>query len=137
MNKSISLFSALFVAIFLFSCGEKQTLKMWQVVDASQDVTNQGKGTVDLTVLKGELQSALTDSKNSVIPTSSHGYQYSNANTVDVFAGYTTVSRNDFQYGPRLTNTYEWPNGYYGSACSMGPTSALYNAYTYSESLKV
>ena len=137
MNKSISIFATLFVAMFLFSCGEKQTLKMWQIVDESQDVTNQGEGTVDITVLKGELQSALVDSKSSVIATSAHGYQYSNANAVDVFAGYTTVSRSDFQYGPALNNTYQWPNGYYGSACSVGPTSALYNTYTYAESLGV
>lgn len=137
MNKSISIFATLFVAMFLFSCGEKQTLKMWQIVDESQDVTNQGEGTVDITVLKGELQSALTDPKTGVLATSAHGYQYSNANTVDVFAGYTTVSRSDFQYGPALFHTYQWPNGYYGSACSVGPTSALYNTYTYAESLGV
>lgn len=137
MNKSILTFATLFVALFLFSCGEKQTLKMWQIVDDSQDVTNQGQGTVDITVLKGELQSALTDGKSSVVPTSAHGYQYQNANSVDVFAGYTTVSRSDFQYGPALNNTYQWPNGYYGSACSVGPTSALYNTYTYAESLGV
>ena len=137
MNKSISIFATLFVAMFLFSCGEKQTLKMWQIIDESQDVTNQGEGTVDITVLKGELQSALTDSKSSVLSTSSHGYQYTNANSVDVFAGYTTVSRSDFQYGPALNNTYQWPNGYYGSACGVGPTGALYNTYTYAESLGV
>ena len=137
MNKSISIFATLFVAMFLFSCGEKQTLKMWQIVDESQDVTNQGQGTVDITVLKGELQSALTDGKSSVIATSAHGYQYSNSNSVDVFAGYTTVSRSDFQYGPALFHTYQWPNGYYGSACSVGPTGALYNTYTYAESLGV
>ena len=137
MNKSISIFATLFVAMFLFSCGEKQTLKMWQIIDESQDVTNQGEGTVDITVLKGELQSALYDEKGSVVATSAHGYQYSNANTVDVFAGYTTVSRSDFQYGPALFHTYQWPNGYYGSACSVGPTSALYNTYTYAESLGV
>ena len=137
MNKSISIFATLFVAMFLFSCGEKQTLKMWQIIDESQDVTNQGEGTVDITVLKGELQSALVDNKGSVVATSAHGYQYSNANAVDVFAGYTTVSRSDFQYGPALNNTYQWPNGYYGSACSVGPTSALYNTYTYAESLGV
>ena len=137
MNKSISIFATLFVAMFLFSCGEKQTLKMWQLVDESQDVTNQGEGTVDITVLKGELQSALTDGKSSVVATSTHGYQYSNANAVDVFAGYTTVSRSDFQYGPALFHTYQWPNGYYGSACSVGPTGALYNTYTYAESLGV
>ena len=137
MNKSISIFATLFVAMFLFSCGEKQTLKMWQIIDESQDVTNSGEGTVDITVLKGELQSALTDAKSSVVATSTHGYQYSNANTVDVFAGYTTVSRSDFQYGPALFHTYQWPNGYYGSACSVGPTSALYNTYTYAESLGV
>ena len=137
MNKSISIFATLFVAMFLFSCGEKQTLKMWQIIDESQDVKNQGEGTVDITVLKGELQSALVDNKSSVVATSSHGYQYSNANAVDVFAGYTTVSRSDFQYGPALEFTYKWPNGYYGSACSVGPTSALYNTYTYAESLGV
>ena len=137
MNKSISIFATLFVAMFLFSCGEKQTLKMWQIVDESQDVTNSGAGSVDLTVLKGELQSALTDSKASVVSTSPHGYQYTNANSVDVFAGYSTVSRSDFQYGPALNNTYQWPNGYYGSACSVGPTGALYNTYTYAESLEV
>ena len=69
MNKSISIFATLFVAMFLFSCGEKQTLKMWQIVDESQDVTNQGQGTVDITVLKGELQKAMNDEKSSVIST--------------------------------------------------------------------
>ena len=92
---------------------------------------------IDISLLQGELQSALTDAKSSVVATSAFGYQYSNANSVDVFAGYTTVSRSDFQYGPALIHTYQWPNGYYASACNAGPTSALYNAFTYAESLGV
>ena len=102
-----------------------------------EKIKNEDNGDLSIIQIQGELQSALTDSKNSVVPTSAHGYQYSNANSVDVFAGYTTVSRSDFQYAPALSNTYQWPNGYYGSACNAGPTSALYNAYTYAESLGV
>ena len=102
-----------------------------------EKIKNEDNGDLSIIKIQGELQSALTDSNNGVVPTSAHYYQYSNANVVDVFAGYTTVSRSDFQYGPALFHTYQWPNGYYGSACNAGPTSALYNAFTYAESLGV
>ena len=79
--------------------------------------------------IKADLQEALYLTESS----STYSYQYTNANSVDVFAGYTTVSRSDFQYGPALNNTYQWPNGYYGSACSAGPTEYLYKAYSTAE----
>ncbi len=69
------------------------------------------------------------------IPFYQHGYQYTNTNSVDVFAGYYTVNRSTFQYGSPLPFTYSWPNDYYSSAGNIGPTAELYNAYTYSEQL--
>lgn len=131
MNKSISIFGSLFIAASLFSCGPKQELKMWQIVDESQDVTNSGEGTVELSVLQGELMTAL----GNAIEFGQHAYQYTNTNSVDVFAGYISPNRSTFQYGEPLPFTYSWPNTYYGSAGNMGPTSTLFHAYTFGPSL--
>ncbi|MBR4119429.1 MAG: SusD/RagB family nutrient-binding outer membrane lipoprotein [Bacteroidales bacterium] len=144
INKYSILLIMLFMTIGVYAdYGQVRTLKIYNsdgttetlYISKIDSVTfkNSDSMLVDVPLIKWELQSALTDSKSSVVATSPFGYQTSNANSVDVFAGYTTVSRSDFQYGPALSNTYQWPNGYYGSACSMGPTSALYNAYTYAE----
>ncbi len=84
-----------------------------------------------LETLTGELKIALSNA----IPFATHEYQYTNTNSVDVFAGYLTVNRSTFQYGGPLPFTYSWPNDYYPSAGNIGPVDALYNAYTYAEQL--
>jgi hypothetical protein len=81
--------------------------------------------------IKADLKEALYYIENP----SPHYYQYTNANSVDVFAGYSTVSRTDFQYGPALSHTYQWPNEYYGAACNAGPTEYLYKAYSTAEQM--
>ena len=84
-----------------------------------------------------DLHFVLTESENGVVGTTPLGYQQLNANSVDVFAGYTTVSHSYFQNESILKHTYQWPNSSYASACSAGPVEALYNAYTYADSLGV
>ena len=148
INKYSILLIMLFMTIGVYAdYGQVRTLKIYNsdgttetlYISKIDSITflNTDSMQMKVSLLKWELQSALTDSKNSVVATSPHGYQPSNANSVDVFAGYTTVSHSDFQYGPWLYHTYQWPNGYYGSACNMGPTNALYNAYTYAEVFRV
>ena len=84
-----------------------------------------------------DLHFVLTESENGVVGTTPLGYQQLNANSVDVFAGYTTVNHSYFQNESILKHTYQWPNSSYASACSAGPVEALYNAYTYADSLGV
>ena len=82
-----------------------------------------------------EIQSDLKEALYYVEDPSPYSYQYTNANSVDVFAGYSTVSRSDFQYGPALSHTYQWPNNYYESAIDYGPIEYLYKAYSKAEKM--
>ena len=93
--------------------------------------TVHAQSTPSITTVTEELKSALSDA----ISFAAHEYQYTNTNSVDVFAGYFTVNRSTFQYGGPLLFTYYWPNDYYPSAGNIGPVDALYNAYTYAEQL--
>ena len=93
--------------------------------------TVHAQSTPSITTVTEELKSALSDA----ISFAAHEYQYTNTNSVDVFAGYFTVNRSTFQYGGPLPFTYSWPNDYYSSAGSIGPTAELYNAYTFAEQL--
>lgn len=124
MNKLIQSLGTVLLSVALFSCGPKQELKMWQI-DIVQGEENATEVTTLETII-GELQTALS----SAIPFETHEYQYTNTNSVDVFAGYLTVNRSTFQYGGPLPHTYYWPNDYYNSAGSLGPIDALYHAYT-------
>ena len=128
MNKLIQSLGTVLLAGTLFSCGPKQELKMWQI-DIVQGEENATEVTTLETII-GELQTALSNAVTSA----QHAYQYENTNTVDVFAGYLAVNRSTFQYGGPLPFTYSWPNDYYPSAGSIGPTDALYHAYTQAES---
>ena len=103
----------------------------WVIVDESQGVTNSGEGSADLSVIQNELKDALSVAVDFEI----HAYQYTNTNSVDVFAGYVMPSRSTFQYSEPLPFTYYWPNTYYGSTGNMGPTSKMFLAYKFSESL--
>lgn len=126
-----SLLGTLALSALLISCGEKQDLKMWQIVDSAQDADEDGETSVTLEVMEGELLAALP----GAITNGQHAYQYTNTNSVDVFAGYVVPNRSTFQYGEPLPFTYSYPNTYYGSAATSGPTSSLYNAYNYAEDL--
>lgn len=128
MNKLIQSLGTVLLAGTLFSCGPKQELKLWQI-DIVQGEENATEVTTLETII-GELQTALSNAVTSA----QHAYQYENTNTVDVFAGYLAVNRSTFQYGGPLPFTYSWPNDYYPSAGNIGPTDALYHAYTQAES---
>ena len=93
--------------------------------------TVHAQSTPSITTVTEELKSALSDA----ISFATHIYQYTNTNTVDVFAGYFTVNRSTFQYEAPLLFTYSWPNNFYPAAGNIGPTAELYNAYTYAEQL--
>lgn len=128
MNKLIQSLGTVLLAGALFSCGPKQELKIWQI-DIVQGDENASEVTTLETII-GELQTALS----KAISFETHEYQYTNTNSVDVFAGYLGVNRSTFQYGGPLPFTYSWPNDYYPSAGGMGPTDALYHAYSQAES---
>lgn len=102
--------------------------------DVGIDDTN-GAGAKDPVALAQEMKGAM----NNVITTQVHNYQYQRANSVDVYAGYWTVTQNKFLYGGALPTTYTFPNDYL-----MGPMipvgsfcKATRNAYFHGEELGV
>ena len=119
----------------LGSCGDAFDYPDWQIIDDSQD-TGSSEGGVDRgdvadDILEGELKVAL----GLAIDFDTHKYQYSRTQSIDVFAGYTTVAKSKFDYGQPLYHTYDFPNGYYtgsiGESLKLYPQ--LYHAYFFGE----
>lgn len=129
--------SFLFVAMIV-SCGDTYDLAPWQYPAIKEEGGNGNQGVhkqdVETEVLEGQLLSAMS----LLINYDMHKYQYQRANSIDVFAGYFTVSNSDFQYGGALPYTYYYPNTYITGA--LGESTPLfpllYHAYFYADNEK-
>ncbi len=126
----------LFFVLTLVSCGPKENNDYpWLVVDEKQDDEDDGEGgaKVTLEVLEGELLEGMS----LILNYDKHKYQYLRANSIDNYAGYMTVSQNNFIYGGPLPTLYTYPNPYLhgslGESFRLYPQ--LYNAYFYAEQL--
>lgn len=124
------------VALNMISCMPKyDDLNEWEVVDdlqsSEKDEEGVNLGDVSDEILIGELKQGL----DYVIDSREHKYQYQRANSIDMYAGYGTVSKSVFEYGGALMHTYYYPNGYITG--SMGESKKLYpqiyHAYYFGE----
>jgi hypothetical protein len=137
-NKSLLLvFLITSLAFNLYSCGPRIDEYPWQIID-NQGENNKEEGMtlgdVETSTLEGELLSALSLGINFQV----HNYQYQRANSIDMYAGYFTVSNSDFQYGGPLPYAYYYPNNYINGAqaASLPLYPYLYHAYFYADNEK-
>ncbi|MGQ1787418.1 SusD/RagB family nutrient-binding outer membrane lipoprotein [Saccharicrinis sp. GN24d3] len=126
------------LVLFITACGPLEDNDYpWLIVDENQDGddTDGGKAEVTLKVMEGELLEGMKYMLNY----QKHSYQYMRANSIDSYAGYMTVSQNNFIYGGPLPTTYTFPNPYLGGpmGASLKLFPQLYNAYMYAEQLGV
>lgn len=119
------------------SCGPAMDELPWEVIDKDED-DGPGDGfnyaDVETSTLEGNLLSAMP----LLLNYAPHKYQYQRSNSIDVYAGYFTVSNSAFQYGGPLPYTYSYPNAYIegslGESRSLYPL--LYAAYHYADNQK-
>lgn len=118
------------------ACGPKTDVQLWEVLDEKDNSgdTEASLADVETSTLEGNLLSAMP----LLLNYNTHKYQYQRSNSIDVYAGYFTVSNSAFQYGPALPYTYYYPNGYIMG--SLGESrylySLLYAAYHYAANEK-
>lgn len=115
------------ILVLLSSCGPKDELLPWVIVSTSSE-----KSKTEL--MEGQLLSAMP----LLVNYQQHAYQYQRANSIDVYAGYFTVSQNNFLFGGPLESTYTFPNPYYAGAMNLNPVAIQVNdAYKNAEALGV
>jgi hypothetical protein len=130
--------SLIFSLAFQFTaCGPAMDELPWELIDQDED-KGPGEGfnyaDVETSTLEGNLLSAMP----LLLNYAPHKYQYQRANSIDVYAGYFTVSNSAFQYGGPLPYTYSYPNPYIeGSLGESRPLyPLLYAAYHYGDNEK-
>lgn len=117
---------------FFSSCGPKDMDNYpWLVNNDATQEEQTGKGADDPEAMAKEMKGSLA----LILAPQEHKYQYQRANTVDVYAGYWTVTQNKFLYGGALPTTYTYPNDYLGGPAAIGGFPGLKNAYFYGEQL--
>lgn len=123
-------------AIALNSCGNAYDLAPWQHKPIDDESSSEGmhKQDVETEVLEGQMKSAM----GLMLNYDMHKYQYQRANSIDVYAGYFSVSNSKFQYGGPLDYTYYYPNDYITGA--LGESTPLfpllYHPYHYAANEK-
>ena len=119
------------VILGLTGCGPKDDgLRRDQKI-AETESEGVNMGDVATEVLEGEMLSGLP----LMIDFNTHKYQYMRNQSIDVFAGYMTVSKSVFEFGAALPHTYKYPNGYYNGP--LGESKKLfdkiYHAYFFAD----
>lgn len=115
-----------FVTLFN-SCGPKAEDFPWIIISSSGE-----KSKTEL--MEGQLLGAM----GKLIDYGQHAYQYQRSNSIDVYAGYFTVSQNNFLFGGPLESTYTFPNPYYDGALNLtGVAIQVNDAYKNAEALGV
>lgn len=120
MKKTIisAAFALLALSPVLQSCGDE--LKPYPWIVGGEDVVDKDPDAKpeSMDILERELRGAIPFMLNySHEPTGTwapHKYQYYRANTVDNYAGYWTVTKANFAFGPALPTLYTDNNGYLG-----------------------
>lgn len=113
------------------ACGsiESEKYPWYEYPDETEETQQKEKITADL------IAKEMREGMKLVLNPQEHRYQYQRANTIDTYAGYTTVTQNQFLYGGALPTTYTFPNSYlmgpYGTVSTLFPT--IYNAYYHAE----
>lgn len=132
---AVALFGLL--GLTVAGCGDKTDEYPWQVVDKSEgtgsgeDGGNSGAPTIE--TLEATLMSGLREIQSF----DNHKYQYQRTNSIDVFAGYTTVSQNQFTFGGALPSTYSTQalQNYYNGIMDKTVFNNIHDAYFYAEEL--
>lgn len=103
-------------ALTLQSCGDELKPYPWIIdTDDAEEKTEEGAiPTMD--VIEGEMKICIPAMLNySHEPSGSwapHNYQYNRSNSIDCYAGYWTVTKANFAFGPALPTLYTDNNGY-------------------------
>ena len=124
------------VGLTATSCGDKLDEYPWQVVDkglgnAGSDGDTEGIPTIE--TIEATMMTGLGEIHSFIV----HKYQYQRTNSIDVFAGYTTVVKNIFTFGGAYTTTYSnnaWMN-YYSAIMDKAVFASIHDAYFYAEEL--
>lgn len=139
-KKGVVLTLAFGSALALASCGSKELDNYpWNAERSknehrSLDETG-GEGAKDPVAMAKEMLGGMPLLLNN----KEHKYQYARGNSIDVYAGYWTVTQNKFLFGPALPTTYTYNNGYQMGALGEGVQlyPAIRNAYYHAERLGV
>lgn len=124
------------VGLTATSCGDKLDEYPWQVVDkglgnAGSDGDTEGIPTIET------IEATMMTGLGQIHSFDVHAYQYQRTNSIDVFAGYTTVVKNIFTFGGAYTTTYSnnaWMN-YYSAIMDKAVFASIHDAYFYAEEL--
>lgn len=125
------------LAFSFTACGPKSEIQLWEVIDEDEG-SGPSEGfnyaDVETSTLEGNLLSAMPRLLNY----NAHKYQYQRANSIDIYAGYFTVSNSAFQYGGPFPYTYSYPNPYIEGCLGESRTlyPLLYAAYHYASNEK-
>ena len=109
------------------SCGDKTDDFPWQIVNKNDSDLSQ------IDIIEASLMTGLREIQSFEV----HKYQYQRTNSIDVFAGYTTVCKSNFTFGGRYNTTYSqeaWQN-YYNGIMDKTVFSSIHDAYFYAEEL--
>lgn len=107
-------------ALGLASCGDQLKDYPWMIPDNNTESEDTEGGVVTMDVIEGEMKTCIPFMLNySHEPTGTwqpHKYQYYRSNAIDNYAGYWTVTKANFAFGPALPTLYTDNNGYLGGA---------------------
>lgn len=120
--------------VALSSCGSIESERypwLYYNDDKESSEIGRGGGATDPSAMAKELHDAM----GLILSPQEHKYQYQRANTIDVYAGYWTVSQNKFLFGGALPTTYYYPNDYLGGPYAIGGFPGLKNAYFHGDEL--
>lgn len=103
----------------LSSCGDQLKDYPWMIpTEEGDDPNNSSNDIVTMDIIEGEMKlcipAMLSYSKGD--DWQPHAYQYMRANNIDGYAGYWTVTKANFAFGPALPTLYTDNNGYLGGA---------------------
>lgn len=125
-----------FATIGLAGCGDKYLPGAPWMAGRQQDILetdDDGLGATDINALEKELKGAIPLMLNYA--SKGHEYQYLRANSVDNYAGYWTVSQNNFSFGGALPTLYTYPNSYLGGPMNNEVFLNAKNAISHAEEL--
>lgn len=105
-------------ALGMASCGDQLKDYPWMIPSNNDGGDDSEGSVVTMDVIEGEMKTCIPFMLNySHEPTGTwapHKYQYQRSNSVDNYAGYWTVTKANFAFGPALPTLYTDNNGYLG-----------------------
>lgn len=125
------------------SCGDQFQEEYPWMVGRQEEVSNEdddGEGARNMDILERELRGAIGYMINYTNGTGDswtpHAYQYNRTNNIDEYAGYWTIAKSNFAFGPALATLYTDNHGYMGGPCDNTIFTQSYNAIHYAATMK-